>query len=56
MTTTVDVDEAQQQLSYLLDLATAGNEVIISVGEKTRRSFDSNHQPDHHSSACWRSS
>ncbi len=32
MTTTVDVNEAQQQLSRLLELAKAGNEVIIVEG------------------------
>lgn len=30
MTTTIDVTEAQQQLSKLLALAKAGNEIIIS--------------------------
>ncbi len=32
MTTTIDVNEAQQQLSKLLELAKAGNEVIIAEG------------------------
>ena len=32
MTTMVDVNDAQKQLSKLLDLAKAGNEVIISEG------------------------
>jgi antitoxin (DNA-binding transcriptional repressor) of toxin-antitoxin stability system len=33
MTTQVDIKEAKQQLSHLLDLARAGNEVIISEGD-----------------------
>lgn len=32
MTTTIDVNEAQQQLFELLELAKAGNEVIIAEG------------------------
>ena len=34
MTTSVDLKEAEQQLPRLLDLAKAGNEVIISEGDK----------------------
>ncbi len=32
MTTTIDVSEAQQQLSRLLELARAGHEVVIVEG------------------------
>jgi len=34
MTKTVNIDEAQTQLSKLLSLVTAGNEVIIAEGDK----------------------
>ena len=33
MTTNVDLSEAKQQLSRLLELAKAGNEIIISEGD-----------------------
>ena len=34
MTTTIDVSDAKQQWSRLLDLAKSGNEVIIAEGDK----------------------
>ena len=34
MTTTIDVNDAKQQWSRLLDLAKSGNEVIIAEGDK----------------------
>jgi len=33
MTTNIDLSEAKQQLSRLLELAKAGNEIIISEGD-----------------------